>query len=152
MTTPTPPHDPIATTTGPAPTLAQDLGVLAWLENTRDQLSAAALDYLCGALLEWSMIGAGQSWPDPHPPEAGRDCDHLELLVTITNRWIGRISAATAGADRWELARIGRELSHAIAAQRDSQALAEAKSREMLARMPWLAWPPPPVQFAGGWL
>ena len=152
MTTPTPPDDPTATTAGPAPTLAQDLQMLAWLENTRDQLSAAALDYLCGALLEWSMIGAGQLWPDPLPPEQGQDCDHLELLVEITNRWIGRIGAATASTGRWELARIGRELSHAIAAQRDPQALSEAESREMLSRMPWLALPPAPAQFAGSWL
>ena len=126
--------------------------MLAWLENTRDQLSAAALSHVCGALLEWSSIGAGQPWPDPLPPEQVEDCDHLELLVQITNRWIGRISAATAGTGRWGLARIGRELSHAIAAQRDPQALAEAQRREMLSRMPWLARSPAPVRFAGGWL
>lgn len=61
MTTATPPHDSTPTTAQATPTLAEDLGALAWLENARDQLSAAALDDLCGALLEWSMIGAGQS-------------------------------------------------------------------------------------------
>ena len=134
------------------PSFERDLQVLAWLQVSQGQLTLASRSYLCGALLEWSMTGEGQLWPDPQPPRSGADDDHLQVLVEITNRWIERIGAQAASADRWELARVGRELSHAIAAQRDPQALAEAQSRELLSRMPHLAWSPAPVRFAGVWL
>ena len=151
----------------PAPTppsMEQDLQVLSWLQLGQGQLSPLSCDYVCAALLEWSMLGDGrhgQLWPDPTPP-GQPDGDHLELLVEITNRWIGRIGAGpgstgpgstgSGSAGRWELARIGRELSHAVAAERDPQALVEAESRAMLSRMPHLAEPPAAVRYAGGWL
>jgi len=121
------------------PTLAEDLSVLAWLQITRDQLSPVCISHLCGALLEWSMTGDGQLWPDPVEPAAGPDCDHLELLVQITQRLIRRITDAPTVHVRFELARVGRELSHAVAGQRDPQALAAAQGRELLQRMPRLA-------------
>ncbi len=130
-TTPTLPTD--------RPTLAEDLSVLAWLQITRDQLSPVCTSHLCGALLEWSMTGDGQLWPDPVEPAGGPDGDHFELLVQITRRLISRITDAPTVTVRFELARVGRELSHAIAGQRDPQALAEAKGRELLQRMPRLA-------------
>lgn len=121
------------------PTLDEDLSVLAWLQITREQLSPVCTSHLCGALLEWSMTGDGQLWPDPVEPAAGRDCDHLELLVQITKRLISRITGAPTVSARFDLARVGRELSHAVAGQRDPQALAEAQGRELLQRMPRLA-------------
>ncbi len=121
------------------PTLDDDLSVLAWLQITRDQLSPVCTGHVCGALLEWCMTGDGQLWPDPVEPAAGPNCDHLELLVQITERLISRITDAPTVPARFELARIGRELSHAVAGQRDPQALAEARGRELLQRMPELA-------------
>lgn len=53
---------------------------------------------------------------------------------------------------RFDLARIGRELSNAIRAQRDPQGLVEARQRELVTRMLRLAGPPARVGYAGGWL
>ena len=121
------------------PSLAEDLSVLAWLQVTHDQLSEVCTGHVCGALLEWSMSGGGQLWPDPVEPADAADCDHLELLVQITQRLIWRITSTPSVEARFELARVARELSHAIAGQRDPQALAEARERELLHRMPDLA-------------
>ncbi len=47
------------------PTLDEDLSVLAWLQFTRDPLSPACTSHPCGALLECSMTGVGQSCGEP---------------------------------------------------------------------------------------
>jgi len=132
----------------PPPTLEQDLAVLAWLQASH-QLSGEATGYICGALLEWVLLG--EPWPrDPAEPVAGPDCDHLEALVQITERWVGRSVAAVPISRRFEMAMVGRELSYAIRCQTDPQQLAESIDREMVHRMPWLAGPPAPVLFADG--
>lgn len=125
----------------PPPTLEQDLAVLAWLQASH-QLSGEATGYICAALLEWVLLG--ESWPrDPAEPVAGPDCDHLEALVQITERWVGRSVVAVPISRRFEMAMVGRELSYAIRCQTDPQQLAESIEREMVHRMPWLAAPPP---------
>ena len=130
------------------PTLEQDLSVLAWLETHREQLSSDCTDYLCAALLEWSMLG--ELWPDPAEPIAGPDCDHLEALVQITERLVRHAVVAQPTARRFELARVGRELGTAIRCQRDPQALAESRWRELVHRQPWLTSPPSPVVLPDG--
>ncbi len=131
-------------------TLAEDLSVLAWLENSRSQLSSDCTNHLCGALLEWSMLD--ELWPDPLEPAAGPDCDHLEALIQVRERLLRRIVEASTVQARFDLARIGRELSNAIRGQRYPKGLAECRQRELVSRMPWLAGPPAPVGCAGGWL
>ncbi len=131
----------------PPPTLVQDLSVLAWLENSRNQLSAACSNYLCGALLEWSLLG--QLWPDPLEPAAGPDCDHLQALDQLTDRLVRRIAHASTVEAPFDLARIGRELSNAIRAQRDPQGLVESRERELLTGMPRLTGAPTPVSYTG---
>ncbi len=132
----------------PQPTLEQDLSVLAWLETRREQLSSDCTDYLCAALLEWSMLG--ELWPDPAEPIAGPDCDHLEALVQITERLVRHAVVAQPISRRFELARVGRELGSAIHCQRDPQALSESRWRELVHRQPWLAGPPAPVVLPDG--
>ena len=132
------------------PTLGQDLSVLAWLENSRNQLSADCTNYLCGALLEWSLLG--QLWPDPLEPAAGPDCDHIQALDQLTYRLVRRIADASTIEARLDLARIGRELSNAIRAQRDPQGLVESRQRELLTRMPRPTGAPTPVSYTGGQL
>ena len=132
----------------PPPTLVQDLSVLAWLENSRTQLSTACSNYLCGALLEWSLLG--DLWPDPLEPPAGPDCDHLQALVQLTNRLVRRIPDASTVEARLNLGRIGRELSNAVRAQRDPLGLIESRQRELARRVPRLTGPPPPVGYSGG--
>ena len=134
--------------TDPQPTLAQDLSVLAWLETRREQLSSDCTDFICAALLEWSMLG--ELWPDPAEPSVGPDCDHLEALVQITERLVRHAVVAQPTARRFELARVGRELGTAIRCQRDPQALAESRWRELVGRQPWLAGPPAPVVLPDG--
>lgn len=131
----------------PLPPLERDRAVLAWLHGS-DQLTAAATGHLCEALLEWALIGS--SWPEESEPTAGPDCDHLQVLVQITERltqWIALVQPLSA---KFDLARIGRHLSQAVACQRDPDALRQALDRELVNRMPWLAGPPPPVVFADG--
>lgn len=130
------------------PTLEQDLSVLAWLETRREQLSSDCTDYLCAALLEWSILG--ELWPDPAEPIAGPDCDHLEVLVQITERLVRHAVVAQPISRRFELARVGRELGTAIRCQRDPQELAESRWRELVHRQPWLAGPPSPVVLPDG--
>lgn len=129
------------------PTLEQDLAAVAWLETNQQQLSPECTDYLCGALLEWSMLGG--LWPDPAEPIAGPECDHLEALVQITERWVDRAQAEPIGR-RLQLARVGRELGTAIRCQRDPEGLAESRWRERVHRQPWLAGPPTPIVLADG--
>jgi hypothetical protein len=132
----------------PPPTLEQDLAVLAWLQASH-QLSGEATGYICGALLEWVLLG--EPWPrDPAEPVAGPECDHLEALVQITERWVRRSVVAVPISRRFEMAMVGRELSFAIRCQADPLQLAESIEREMMHRMPWLAGPPAPVLFADG--
>ena len=147
-------HDPTAPPTDeqwpddPPPTLDQDLAVLAWLQASHE-LSGEATGYICGALLEWVLLG--EPWPcDPAEPIAGPDCDHLEALVQITERWVGRSVVAVPISRRFEMAMVGRELSYAIRCQTDPRQLAESIEREMVHRMPWLAAPPAPVPFPDG--
>lgn len=148
------PFDPTAPPPGqqwpddPLPSLEQDRSVLAWLHGS-DQLSADATGYLCDALLEWALIGL--SWPQEEiEPAAGPDCDHLQVLVHISERLTQRITLAQPMSAKFDLARVGRLLSHAVACQRDPDALQQSLDRELVQRMPWLAGPPPPVVFADG--
>lgn len=132
----------------PLPSLEQDRSVLAWLHGS-DQLSAGAIGYLCDAMLEWALTGS--SWPQEElEPTAGPDCDHLQVLVQITERLAQRIVLAESVSAKFDLARVGRLLSHAVACQRDPEALQQSLDREMVHRMPWLAGPPAPVVFPDG--
>ena len=131
----------------PLPPLVQDRAVLAWLHGS-DQLTAAATGHLCEALLEWALIGS--SWPQQSEPAAGPDCDHLQVLVQITERLTQRIELAQPVSAKFDLARVGRHLSLAVACQRDPDGLQQALDRELVHRMPWLAGPPPPVKYADG--
>ena len=63
--------------------LEQDLAWLAWLQSS-PILSSQSTGYICDALLQWAMLG--EPWPDPAEPAAGTECDHLELLVQVTER------------------------------------------------------------------
>jgi hypothetical protein len=130
----------------PLPTLEQDLGVVAWLQGST-QLSSATTGYLCDALLAWALLGG--DWPDPAEPLAGPDCDHLEALGQLIDRWRRRALAEPIGR-RLELAHVGRGLATAVACQRDPDALAEGQWREMVHRQPWLAGPPAPCVLADG--
>ncbi len=125
---------------------ARTLLVVRW--GQLQQLSSDCTDYLCAALLEWSMLG--ELWPDPAEPIAGPDCDHLEALVQITERLVRHAVVAQPISRRFELARVGRELGTAIRCQRDPQALAESRWRELVHRQPWLASPPAPVVLPDG--
>ena len=128
--------------------LQADLEILAWLETQHQQLSAACTDYICSALFEWSMLG--EAWPDPAAPPAGEDGDHLTLLVRITERLSQHALAAQPRSRRYELAAVVRQLTLALACQRDPQALAESQWRQMVHRQPWRAEPPAPVRLPDG--
>lgn len=143
-TVPLPDQRPAA---DPLPPLEQDRAVLAWLHGS-DQLTAAATGHLCEALLDWALIGS--SWPQESEPVAGPDCDHLQVLVQITERLTQRIALAQPVSVKFDLARLGRHLSHAVACQRDPDGLQQALDRELVHRMPWLAGPPAPVKYADG--
>jgi hypothetical protein len=131
----------------PMPTLAQDRAVLAWLHGS-DQLSADATGYVCEALLEWALLGL--AWPQGSEPPAGPDCDHLQVLIQITERLQRRIMLAQPLAAKFDLGRVGRHLSLAVRCQLDPAGLQETLDRESVHRMPWLAGPPPPVVLADG--
>lgn len=131
----------------PLPPLEQDRAVLAWLHGS-DQLTAAATGHLCEALLEWALIGS--SWPQESEPAGGPDCDHLQVLVQITERLAQRVALAQPLSAKFDLAHIGRHLSQAVACQRDPDALQQALDRELVHRMPWLAGPPAPIVYADG--
>lgn len=128
------------------PTVEQDLSVVAWLQCSRE-LSREASGLLCDALLQWALLGG--AWPDPAEPAAGPDCDHLEVLVQLVDRWRRRALTEPIGR-RLELAHVGRALATAVACQRDPDALAETQWREMVHRQPWLAGPPAPCVLADG--
>jgi hypothetical protein len=130
----------------PLPSLEQDLSVVAWLQCSA-QLSSATTGYLCDALLAWALLGG--EWPDPAEPVPGPDCDHLEALVQLVDRWRRRALAEPIGR-RLDLAHVGRGLATAVACQRDPDALAESQWREMVHRQPWLAGPPAPCVLADG--
>lgn len=140
----TPPPDQ-RWTGDPLPPLEQDRAVLAWLHSS-EQLTAAATGYLCEALLEWALIGS--NWPQEREPVAGPDCNHLQVLVQIAERLTQRIALAQPVSVKFDLARVGRHLSLAVACQRDPDGLQQALDRELVHRMPWLAGPPPPVEYA----
>lgn len=132
----------------PLPSLEQDRSVLAWLHGS-EQLSAGAIGYLCDALLAGALVGL--SWPqEESEPAAGPDCDHVQVLVQITERIAQRIVLAQPVSAKFDLARVGRLLSHAVACQRDPDALQQSLDRELVHRMPWLAGPPAPVVFPDG--
>jgi hypothetical protein len=130
----------------PPATLEQDLAVLAWLQCSPD-LSSDTTGYLCDALLQWALLG--HQWPDPAEPVGGPDCDHLEALVQLTERWMRRALAEPIGR-RLELAGVGRALGTAIACQRDPQLLADSQWRELVHRQPWLAGSPTPYVLPDG--
>lgn len=130
----------------PPATLEQDLAVLAWLQCS-SELSSDTTGYLCDALLQWALLGG--DWPDPAEPVGGPDCDHLEALVQIAQRWMQRAIAEPIER-RLELAHVGRGLGTAIACQRDPQALAESLWRELVHRQPWWAGPPAPCVLPDG--
>ena len=128
--------------------LQADLSVLAWLETDRQQLSGTCTDYICSALLEWSMLG--HQWPAPVEPALGADCEHLDTLVAITERLTQHAVLAQPRSRRYELARVARELTLAIRSQRDPEALADSLWRELAHRQPWRAVPPAQVSLPDG--
>jgi len=130
-----------------APSVEQDVALLAWLQSSPN-LSAPSTGYICDALLQWAMLG--EPWPDPVEPLAGTECDHLDLLEQVTERFSWRIHDAQPLARKFDLARIARELGNAIRCQRDPEDLRGSLDRELVHRMPWLAAAPAPVQLADG--
>lgn len=131
----------------PLPPFGDDLAELGWLQCS-DQLSQDCTGYVCAALLQWSM--GGESWPDPAPPSAGPDCDHLTALERIAVRLSERIQTVPGVAAKFELAWVGRELSLAIRCQQDPAGLADSLWREAVNRQPWLTGPPAPVVYGDG--
>ncbi len=92
----------------------------------------------------------GEHWPDPAEPGAGAECDHLDLVVQVTERLSWRIHDARPLARKFDLARIARELGNAIRCQRDPEALRGSLERELVHRMPWLAAVPASVRLDDG--
>ena len=86
----------------------------------------------------------------PGRADRGAECDHLEALVQITERSVGRSVVAAPISRGFEMAMVGRELSRAIPCQTDPQQLAGSIEREMVQRMPWLVSAPAPVLFLDG--
>ena len=128
------------------PPREHDLGIVEWLQCSQ-QLSSETTGYLCDALLQWSLIG--ESWPEPVAPCGGADCDHLDELTRLHERWLRRAMAEPVSR-RLELARVGRALGVAIRCERDPQGLAESQWREMVHLQPTLAAPPPPYVLPDG--
>jgi hypothetical protein len=67
---------------------------------------------------------------------------------TRQNRPASARLTAQAADSSWPTT--GRGLGTAIARQRDPQALASPRRRELLHRQPWLAWPPAPYVLPDG--
>lgn len=66
-------------------------------------------------------------WPqEERELVAGPDCDHLQVLVQIVERLTQRIPLAQPVSAKFDLARVGRLLSHAVACQRDPDALQQS--------------------------
>ena len=129
------------------PSFAEDLSLLVWLQASGD-LTAGTTGYICDALLQWAMLG--ERWPDPAEPSAGPECDHLDLVEQVAERLSWRIHDAQPLGQKFDLARIARELGNAIRCQRDPEALRGSLERELVHRMPWLEAAPAPVRLADG--
>jgi hypothetical protein len=71
------------------PTLEHDREVLSWLQCST-QLSSDVSGYLCDTLLDWALRGRG--YPQMAVPDAGPDCDHLQALQQIIERFPRRIA------------------------------------------------------------
>lgn len=129
----------------PLPPLEHDLGIVEWLQCSHE-LSAETTGYLCDALLQWTLFGGG--WPEPVVPPGRPDCDHLEQLTAIHERWLVRALDAPVSR-RLELAHVGRALGVAIRCERDPQGLAESQWREMVHRDSRLEPEPTPGGISG---
>lgn len=108
-----------------SPTLQQDLSLLAWLQ-TSTVLSPMGSGLVCDALLQAVLTGVASGWPDPISPGEEPESGHVNLLVQVTERLVGRAAAARRLSLKLDLGRIGRQLSLAIAGERSPEALAEA--------------------------
>jgi hypothetical protein len=133
----------------PLPDLEHDREVLHWLQCS-PQLSSEVTGYLCDALIDWALTGRG--FPQMALPDAGPDCDHLQALQQIIDRFPQRIAQAPTVAEKLELGRAGRMLSRAYWASWDPQGVQDAIDRELVMAMPWLAGPPAPLEAPDGWL
>ena len=104
--------------------------------------------YLCDTLLDWALRGRG--YPQMALPDAGPDCDHLQVLQQIIERFPRRIAEAETVADKLELGHVGRLLARAYRASWDPQGVQDAFDRELVMAMPWLAGPPVAYRLADG--
>ena len=132
----------------PPPTLEHDRQVLAWLQCS-PELSGDVTGYICDALLDWSLNG-GRPYPDEALPDAGPNCDHLQALKEIVERFPQRIIDADTVAEKMELGRAGRLLSRAVWAALDPEAVRDAIGRGLVMQMPWLASGPAPFVLPDG--
>ena len=144
---PAPKPAPGLAVTPHAPSLEEELAVLAFLECSH-QLAPETTGYITEALLQWAVFEPTVS-PDPMPPRDG-GLTHPEVLEQITARWSDRSQTAASVASKLALGRIGRQLTLAVQCQRDPQRLSEALWREEVQRMPWLATPLPPLRYPDG--
>jgi hypothetical protein len=155
LTSSTDPFDPTVPPAGaqwpadPLPDLEHDREVLHWLQCS-SQLSSEVTGHLCDALIQWALTGRG--YPQMALPDAGPDCDHLQALQQIIDRFPQRIAQAPTVAEKLELGRAGRLLARAYRASWDPQGVEDAIDRELLMTMPWLAGPPTPLRLPDGWL
>jgi len=132
----------------PLPDLEHDREVLSWLACS-PELSGDVTGYLVDALLAWALEGRG--YPQMALPDAGADCDHLQALQQIIDRFPQRIAEAPTVADKLELGRAGRLLARAFWASWDPQGVRDARHRELIMMMPWLAGPPAPFEAPDQW-
>jgi hypothetical protein len=133
---------------GPLPDLEHDREVLSWLACS-SQLSSDVKGYLVDALLAWALEGRG--YPQMALPDAGPDCDHLQALQQIMDRFPQRIAEAEGVGGKLELGRAGGLLQRAFWASWDPQGVRDAHDRELLMAMPWLAGPPAPFEVPDQW-
>ena len=132
----------------PLPDLEHDRQVLSWLACS-SQLCSDVKGHLVDALLAWALEGRG--YPQMVLPDAGPDCDHLQALQHIIDRFPQRIAQAETVAGKLELGRAGRPLQQALWASWDPQGMRDSRDRELLAAMPWLAGPPAPSGAPDRW-
>ena len=146
------PHDPTVPlhcdpASDPMPDLEGDLEVLSWLACS-PQLGGVVTGYLVDALAGWALVGRG--YPEMAVPDAGPECDHLQALKVIIDRFPQRIIDADGVALKMDLGRLGRLLSRSLWVSWDPQAVRDSIERELVAAMPWVAGLPAPSRFADG--
>lgn len=131
----------------PMPKLESDLEVLSWLACS-PRLGGEVTGYLVDALAGWALAGRG--YPEMAAPDAGPECDHLQALKVIIDRFPQRIIDADGVALKMDLGRFGRLLSRSYWASWDPQAVRDSIERELTAARPWVAGPPAPSRVPDG--